>query len=249
MSTKKVSDLLTNSKDDGVFEQYIVNNAPLLMAVFANLMVIVADVRVFDVVYKLTDSWWKALSASAACAIPFLLWEIAWQYNSTTDGWRQVSLGMAGLAFATSIFLGVADFLGFDGIWASWLLGGVVVLTGVHTIVGLLYLYNDPDVARKRHKSQSLAKMVDQELNAQVATQLLESGSDLLATIQQLESKYGADDVEKILGILQGKRQEKPTEQKRKQQQPQQKPSVQYSAETRDNGQVKEKDFTNRQSQ
>jgi hypothetical protein len=186
MSSKKVSDLITEAKDDGAFEQYIVNNAPRIMAIFANAMVIFADVRVYDVMYKLTGSWWKALSASAACAIPFILWEIAWQYNSTTDGWRKVSLMMAGIAFVTSIFLGVADFLQFDQTWANWLLGGVVVVTGVHTVVGLLYAYNDPDVARKRRKKQSQATMLDQEMNAEVATQLLESGSALLATIANL---------------------------------------------------------------
>ena len=118
---KKVSDLLQNQNEENWFERNIISNAPLIMAVFANIMVIVADVRVYDVIYRLTDSWWKALSSSAACAIPFLLWEIAWQYNSTTDNWRVVSLCMAGIAFCTSIFLGVADFLGFDGAWsAGW---------------------------------------------------------------------------------------------------------------------------------
>jgi hypothetical protein len=213
VSTKKVADLITDQKDDSGFEKYIVNNAPLLMGIFANAMVIFADVRAYDVVYKLTGVWWKALSASAACAIPFLLWEIAWQYNSTTDGWRKVSLVMAGVAFITSIFLGVADFLQFDGVWTSWLLGGVVVVTGIHTVVGLLYGYNDPDVARRRRKKQTQATMLDQELNAQVATQLLESGSALLNTIAELEKKYDPEDVEQIMDLLRGKRKDKPTEQ------------------------------------
>lgn len=211
---KKVTDLLTEDKDDGIFERYIVTNAPLLMGIFANAMVIFADIRAYDVVYHLTGIWWKALSASAACAIPFLLWEIAWQYNSTTDGWRTVSLVMAGLAFFTSIFLGVADFLQFDGVWANWLLGGVVIVTGIHTVVGLLYGYNDPDVARRRRKKQTQATMMDQELNAQVATQLLQSGSALLATISALEEKYDPDDVQQIMDMLKGKKKDKPTENK-----------------------------------
>src|SRR5512138_3628150 len=127
MAEKKVSDLLQKTKDDSWFEENVVNNAPAIMSVFANLMVIAADVRAYDVVYRLTDSWWKALLAALSCGVTFLIWELCWQYNSTTTGWRRISLAMAGLAFITSIFLGVADYLQFDGKYANWLLGGVVV--------------------------------------------------------------------------------------------------------------------------
>lgn len=211
MRNKKVSDLLIQSQEDGWFERVIVANAPLIMGWFANIVVIIADVRAYDVVYRLTGSWWKALSASLACAVPFILWEIAWQYNHTTENWRKTSLGMAGFAFATSLFLGVADFLNFTGGWTNWLLGGVVVATGVHTVMGFLYYYNDPDVARRRLKAQKLGEMQDQELNAQVAETLLQSGNDLLATIEALGRKYDPDEVEKVLNILQGKKMEKPS--------------------------------------
>lgn len=203
MSDKKVSDLL-REKNDSWFKVNVAGNAPFLMAVFANFVVLVADYRVYDVIYQMTGSWWKALSASLACAVPFVLWEIGWQYNHTTENWRVISLLMAGLAFLTSIVLGVADFVGFTNEWADILLGGVVVLTGLHTVVGLLYYYNDPDVARARRKSQALAKMQDQEQNAEVAKNLLANGQGLLAVIEELEKRYGVDDVEKVLAILTG---------------------------------------------
>lgn len=203
MSDKKVSDLL-REKNDSWFKVNVAGNAPFLMAVFANFVVLVADYRVYDVIYQMTGSWWKALSASLACAVPFVLWEIGWQYNHTTENWRVISLIMAGLAFLTSIVLGVADFVGFTNEWADILLGGVVVLTGLHTVVGLLYYYNDPDVARARRKSQALAKMQDQEQNAEVAKNLLANGQGLLAVIEELEKRYGVDDVEKVLAILTG---------------------------------------------
>jgi len=207
MSDKKVSDLLQDKKESW-FKSNVAGNAPLLMAFFANFVVLVADYRVYDVMYQLTGSWWKALSASLACAVPFILWEIGWQYNHTTENWRLISLLMAGLAFATSIVLGVADFAGFTSEWAGILLGGVVVLTGLHTVVGLLYYYNDPDVARVRRKSQALAKMQDQQQNAEVAQNILENGGSLLQVISQLEKQYGVDDVEKVLAILNGVRSE-----------------------------------------
>lgn len=204
MEKKKVSDLLLAGKKENWFENNIVANAPAIMAVFANAVVIFADYRAYDVVYQLTGVWWKALAASLACAVPFLLWEIGWQYNHTTENWRLASLGMAGLAFLTSIVLGVADYLQFTGKWADVLLAGVVILTGVHTVMGFLYYYNDPDVARRRRKAQALATMQDQEINAEVAESLLESGASLLGLIETLGKRFDPDDVEKVLAILQG---------------------------------------------
>ena len=210
MSDKKISDLLIE-KSDNWMQEKVVGNAPLLMAIFANAVVLFADYRVYDVIYQMTGSWWKALSASLACAVPFVLWEIGWQYNHTTDNWRMASLAMAGLAFCTSIVLGVADYVGFTSEWANILLGGVVVLTGVHTVVGLLYYYNDPDVARRRRKAQVNAKMLDQQLNAEEAKQLLANGEALLVVIKELEKRYDPEDVEKVLAMLGGgKVEEKP---------------------------------------
>lgn len=209
--TKKITDLLNENKGNW-FEETIVAHAPLIMGIFANFVVVVADIRVYDVIYNLTGSWWKALSSSLACAVPFVIWEIAWQYNHTSDSWRTTSLGMAGLAFATSIVLGVADFLNFTaGYWENILLGGVVVLTGVHTVMGFLYYYNDPDVARKRRKAQALGRMLDNELNAEVAGTLLEQGTNLLEIVGKLEGRYSPEEVEGILNILQGKKQVAPT--------------------------------------
>jgi len=211
--TKKVSDLLQEDKGSW-FQDRVVSNAPTIIGIFANFVVIFADIRAYDVVYQLTGVWWKALSASLACAVPFILWEIGWQYNHTTEAWRSWSLAMAGLAFGTSIFLGIADYLSFTGAWADVLLGGVVVLTGVHTVMGFLYYYNDPDVARRRYKSQALATMLDQETNAQVAESLLQNGKALLGMIAGLEQNYDPEDVAAVMNILQGRKKSQPTQMK-----------------------------------
>ena len=206
MSDKGIASLLQTEKQ-GFFERNIVSNAPVIIVVFANAVVLFADYRVYDVMYAITGSWWKALSASLACAVPFFLWEISWQYNHTTDGWRTTSLVMAGLAFTTSIILGVADFVGMtSGEWQTILLGGVVVLTGVHTVVAFLYYYNDPDVARRRRKAQALATMEDQEMNTEVAKALLENGNAILKVVKELEKDYDPEDVEKVMAILRGEK-------------------------------------------
>lgn len=212
--TKTISSILKESKDESWFEQYVVGNSPIIMAVFANFVVLIADYRVYDVIYQMTGTWWKALSASLACAVPFVLWEIAWQYNHTTEGWRITSLIMAGLAFVTSIVLGVADFVGIDQTWADALLAAVVVLTGIHTVTALLYVYNDPDVARRRRRKQAHARMLDSQQNAEEAERLLVDGSKLLGLIEGLEAKFGPDDVREIMALLKGVRIDTPRQQR-----------------------------------
>lgn len=235
MKQKNVASLLEEEKS-GLWEN-IVSRAPSIIGIFANFVVIFADIRVYDVIYQLTGIWWKALGASFACAVPFILWEIGWQYNHTTEPWRRASLAMAGLAFLTSIVLGVADYVGMTSPeWADFLLASVVVLTGVHTVVGFLYYYNDPDVARRRRKAQALAQMLDQETNADVAKQLLQSGKSLLDVIAGLEGQYDPEDVEAVLRILQGKKKDRPSENFRKNSQSRQNPTLtrQFASETGD---------------
>lgn len=203
---KSIASLLQDEKKDGWIERNVIDHAPAIIGGFSNIVVIVADYRAYDVIYSLTGVWWKALAASLACAIPFILWEIAWQYNSTTEGWRKWSFAMAGVAFMTSIVLGIADYVGLDASAADWLLAGVVVMTGLHTVIGFLYYYNDPDVARRRAKAQALARAQDQRDNAEAAKQLLEDGRNILQTIEALKGQFDPNDVEAVLAILSGKR-------------------------------------------
>ena len=221
---KNIAELLQDEEKEGWFERNIVSNAPAIVGIFSNIVVIVADYRAFDVIYNLTGIAWKALAASLACAVPFILWEIAWQYNHTTDNWRKTSLFMAGLAFLTSIVLGIADYIGLDASASDALLAGVVIMTGVHTVVGFLYYYNDPDVARRRRRAQALARAQDQRDNAEAARQLLEDGRTILQVIEQLKGQFPAEDVEAVLQILNGKKAQLATRKNGKQQQPAQQP-------------------------
>ena len=235
MNEKKISDLLQS--DGNNFSDRIVAQAPLIMVIFANIVIIIADVRAYDVLYTLTGSWWKsAMAVVGGCAAPFVIWELSWSYNHTTESWRTISLLMAGFAFATSLFLGIADYTGWQGAWTGWLLAGVVLATGLHAVIGLLYYYNDPDVARRRHKAQALGKMQDQQLNAQVASHLLENGRGLLNIISTLEKQYDPDDVTAVLRILEGKGGKAGPTQKQSILQP----ARSFAAETK-----QEKDFTN----
>jgi hypothetical protein len=218
-------------KSNGWFEDNVVANAPLIMGVFANLLVVAMSVRAFDVVFRLTGVWWKALFAALSSEIAFLLWEIGWRYNKTTDFWRKVSLVMAGVAFFTSLFLGVADYLNFTGFWANVLLVGVVGVMGVHTIVFLLYYYNDPDVLARRRKSQLEGKMMALRNASNQAKIVLGEGKELLEAIQALKRAYPPEDVRFVLKYLTGNDPEGFDDDSSKQPQKQTLPAIQSPAQ------------------
>ena len=58
---KNIAELLQDEEKEGWFERNIVSNAPAIVGIFSNIVVIVADYRAFDVIYNLTGIVWKAL--------------------------------------------------------------------------------------------------------------------------------------------------------------------------------------------
>ena len=208
---KSVLDML-NEKEENLIEKYVISNMPIILMIFANLGIIVADYRAYDVLNILTGSSWKALMAVVfSCAVPFVLWELAWQYKFATDGWRTVALCMAFLSFGTSIIYGLADYVGaYDSngvnMMATVLIGGAVVLTGIHIVFALLYFYNDPNVAMKRLQTQALGKMATANTNAVLANTILAQAKDVNAAQRVLVDIYGEQEANNAMALLTGKK-------------------------------------------
>lgn len=195
--------------DENFVERYIISNMPIILLVFANLGIIAADYRAYDVLLTLLGKPWKAaLAVAFSCAIPFVLWEMAWQYKYATTNWRRVSLGMAFLAFATSIVYGIADFVLVDGQTVNPVLltSGAVVLTGVHILFGILFFYNDPRIAMKRLQTQQIAKVQNANDAAILANALLANAQTVGKNLQTLYDLYGKEQADILISQLQGKK-------------------------------------------
>lgn len=213
---KNLTEIFTEEEnEEGFFEKHVISNMPMVLLVFANIGIIAADYRGYDVLLALTGEPWKALLVVLfSCALPFVLWEFAWQYKYATEQWRKIALAMAFVAFATSIVYGVADYVLVNGktVSSALLTGGGVVLTGIHTVFALLFFYNDPQVAMKRLQTQQIAKIANANKAAKLANSLLENARTVAANKDVLNNLYGEAEVEKLLAILNGKKPKKELE-------------------------------------
>jgi hypothetical protein len=212
---------LFGKKEGNFVQKYVISYMPVIMLVFANVGIILADIRAYDVLLRFTGVPWQALFAVLfSCAFPFILWELGWQYNKTTDNWRVFSLVMAFMAFATSVFFGVADYLGAsfvirggngEDITSDALLILAVILTGVHTIGAILYAYNDPDAKAKRLLRANEAAMAQFASNAKMAQTLLEKAKTVGGDLDSLKNLYGENEVQTVMAALSGEKTSNPT--------------------------------------
>lgn len=201
--------IFSEQEEEGWVEKYIISNMPTFLLVFANIGVIVSDYRAIDVLTMTLNSPWKAwLAVIFSCAIPFLMWEMAWQYKHTTDKWRGASLAMAGVSFATSVFYGVADYVNLSDVYANsdLLAVSAVILTGVHIVMALLYFYNDPQRAMKRRTAQMIARADNANSAALLANSLLANAQIVAQNRQVLEDTFGKKEADEILALLAGKK-------------------------------------------
>ena len=172
--------------------------APVIVLVFANLAVLFGEVRVYDVIYKLSGEWWKALGSTLSTGIPFILWEIAWQYRAASDLQRVLAIVGAALAFLTAVILGIADFLqgsiytqSLEDVTTTFLLISVVVALAIHTVIALAFFYKDPKIERERKQRQLEEWYDEQAQKLELAHALAIKRKALAATEQKYRQSDG----------------------------------------------------------
>ena len=186
--------------------------APVIVLVFANLAVLFGEVRVYDVIYKLSGEWWKALGSTLSTGIPFILWEIAWQYRAASGLQRGLAIGGAALAFITAVVLGVADFLqgsvytqSLEDVTTTFLLISVVIALAIHTVLALAFFYKDPKIERERKQRQLVEWYDEQAQKLELANELAKKRKALAAT-EQTYRKSGGEHFDKAQERISGKK-------------------------------------------
>jgi len=141
------------------------HSAPALALLVVDLLVIAAEIRVWDIGMEMTGSGWKAIGFVLVSAVPFYLAQILWIYPRGNIWQKAIGLlvGLGGLS--SSAIFGRADLLfGYDlQMDTPYLLGLVITLTVAYVIALLVFVVIDPTIRAWFIKIQTEARVKQQQ--------------------------------------------------------------------------------------
>lgn len=180
-----VTEVLDTNKDGAVsFKEFLglfPNNSVAIAFLVVDLLVAVAEYRVWDVGLQITGGDpWKAIGFVLVSALPFYLAQILWLYPRAIFVQLAIAVMMGASALYTSAQFGLADLSrSYD---VNAIIQMVVILTAVYIVALLVYVVIDPGVKAKRMKAKAKAQAEYQkEVNAITRSVL----SDLRASLEE----------------------------------------------------------------
>lgn len=180
-----VNKVLDTNKDGVItFKDFIdlfPNSAIAIAVIFVDLVVGVAEYRVWDVGYQITDDPFKAFGFVLISAIPFYLGQIFWLYPVANFLQKSIAIGMITSSLYTSWIFGTAD------LTQNWdipaLVSTVTDMTAVYIVSVLIYIIFDDGIKAHRLKKQAQGKAAQEAQYQQITREILRE----LAKTQQLQ--------------------------------------------------------------
>lgn len=176
------------------------NSAIAIAVIFVDLLVAIAEYRVWDFGMTVTGDGWKALGFVAISAVPFYLGQILWLYPLGNFFQKSIAVVFVGLALYTSWLFGTADLtLQYDiKLIAKYLQD----LTVGYVVGTLVYISVDTTVKADRQKIKAQRKAAWQtELN-KIARTVLSSLRGTLEEQRDIEQEFGAAQVTQAMNAL-----------------------------------------------
>jgi hypothetical protein len=202
-----VRDVFDLNKDGKVtFNEFVAtmipNYAVAIAFIVVDLLMLVAEYRVWDVGITITGDPYKAMGFLLVSAVPFYLAQILWLYPRA-NGWQQaIAVAMAIAALVTSAKFGLADLsksYDIDRIvtWVIW-------LSGTYIVALLVYIVIDKNIRLMRAKVKAREQANFQgELNKSMRSIL----SDLREGLKEeadLRREFGDLAVDSHLQMMRG---------------------------------------------
>ncbi len=128
------------------------NSAIAIAMAFVDLVVLVAEYRVWDVGYQMTHNEFKALGFVAVSAVPFYLGQVFWLYPVANFFQKCIAVGMVASSLYTSWVFGTADLT--QGYNLPALVSIVTNMTAGYIVVVLAYILLDDGIKAYRMKKQ-----------------------------------------------------------------------------------------------
>jgi hypothetical protein len=132
------------------FATLIPNYAVAIAFIVVDLLMAVAEYRVWDVGMAITNDPYKALGFVLVSALPFYLAQVLWLYPRA-NGWQQaIAVAMAVAALVTSAQFGLADLSrSYD---VDRIVTRVIWLSGGYIVGLLVYIVIDKNIRMMRAK-------------------------------------------------------------------------------------------------
>lgn len=194
------------------------NMAVPIVIAFVDILVLAAEYRVWDFGKHVTGNPLLAVGFVLVSAVPFLLGQVMWLYPRAIIWQKMISIGFIGLSLYTSAQFGLADLTKEYDVNSIYQF--LVELTIFYIGASLVYVIVDPTIKanRMKKKAQDDAKWAIEKNS--IANDILKSLREGLEARKALEQQFGVQEVERMLGQLAGKKQQKPQQQTHPQNQP-----------------------------
>lgn len=237
-----VTNVLDTNKDGQVtirdFIDLFPNSAIAIAVIFVDLVVAVAEYRVWDVGYQMTGDPYKALGFVLVSAIPFYLGQLFWLYPVANGVQKAIAVAMVIASLYTSWIFGTADLSqSYD---VTEIVAMVVNMTAGYIVIVLGYILFDDGIKAHRLKKQAEGRAAREREYQRIARAVLRELAETQKLQQETEREFGDPKlVQAQIDRLRG------TKQPKQQPQPFELPNSVYAADTLKIGRDNHKNETN----
>ena len=188
-----VNKVLDTNKDGKItvkdFIDLFPNYAVAIAVIFVDIVVGVAEYRVWDVGYKMTGDPFKAVGFVLVSAIPFYLGQIFWLYPTANTIQKAISVGMVGPSLYTSWVFGTADLsLSYD---TTKIISLVTDLTAAYIIAALAYILFDDTIKAHRLKKQAQGAAAQEREYQRITREILRELAETQKLQRETEKEFG----------------------------------------------------------
>lgn len=202
-----------DTNHDGVvnirdFVDLFPNSAIAVAVVFVDLVVAIAEYRVWDVGYQMTNDPLKAIGFVAVSAVPFYLGQLFWLYPVANFIQKVIAVGMVVGALYTSWSFGTADLSKTYDV--NVVVAMVTNMTAAYIVIVLAYILFDDGIKAHRLKKQIEGKARQEKEYQQIARSVLRELAETQKLQRETENEFGDPElVQQQINRLRGKKEEK----------------------------------------
>lgn len=179
------------------------NHAVAIAVLFLDIVVAVAEYRVWDFGLQITGDPLKAAGFVILSAVPFYLGQLFWLYPRANTIQIVISISMIAASIYTSWMFGTADLTRDYNEAAIFQM--VTNMTVGYIIVVLVYIISDNGIKAHRTKVQAKAAARQEAEYQQITREVLQELNETLKMQRDTEKEFDADSVAVQMERLRGR--------------------------------------------